>query len=176
MLRFKEYLTESRQEIQNQLVSAGKSSGLQSHTNPARIFNPKGMTNGDFVDLINTFLMLVRYPSEIDMDRRKRHAPHIRVLMSMIKNGIDTRESTYKCISNVHKYMLAQAEKMSDSGETLEDAMPELKDRARKMAEDRIHGAFPNPEDDDIDADLLEEMITNIAKDRLKDLIRILNE
>ena len=127
----------------------------------------------DFVDLINTFLMLVRYPSEIDMDRRKRHAPHIRVLMSMIKNGIDTRESTYKCISNVHKYMLAQAEKMSDSGETLEDAMPELKDRARKMAEDRIHGAFPNPEDDDIDADLLEEMITNIAKDRLKDLIRI---
>ena len=52
MLRFKEYLTESRQEIQNQLVSAGKSSGLQSHSNPARIFNPKGMTNGDFVDLI----------------------------------------------------------------------------------------------------------------------------
>ena len=30
-----------------------------------------------------------------------------------------------------------------------------------------------NPEDDDIDADLLEEMITNIAKDRLKDLITI---
>ena len=85
----------------------------------------------DFVDLINTFLMLVRYPSEIDIDRRKRHAPHIRVLMSMIKNGIDTRESTYKCISNVHKYMIAQAEKMSDSGETLEDAMPELKDSAR---------------------------------------------
>ena len=52
MLRFKEYITEGRQQVQDKLVSAGKSAGLKSHSNPARIFNTKEITNGDFVDLI----------------------------------------------------------------------------------------------------------------------------
>ena len=45
-------LLESRKEIQAQLVSAGKSAGLAKHSNVARIYNPKGMKNGDFVKLI----------------------------------------------------------------------------------------------------------------------------
>ena len=52
MLRFTEYITEGRQQVQDKLVSAGQSSGLKKHSNPARIFNTKEMTNGDFVDLI----------------------------------------------------------------------------------------------------------------------------
>ena len=69
-----------------------------------------------FGDLINTFLMLVRYPSKIDLDRRKRHAPHIRILMSAIKSGIDSRDDTKTCIKLVYKYLIAQAEKMAQSG------------------------------------------------------------
>ena len=127
-------------------------------------------SSNQFVDLINTFLMLVRYPSKIDLDRRRRHAPHIRVLMSMIKDGIDTREATYKCITLVTKYMIAQAEKMDDS-ESLEDAMPELKRRAGDIAKERIDGAFPNPDEDDIKPELLKEMIDGVATDTLKRLI-----
>ena len=58
MKSFKGYQThlqliaESRKEVQAQLVSAGKSDGLETHSNPARIYNPKGMENKDFVALI----------------------------------------------------------------------------------------------------------------------------
>jgi len=92
----------------------------------------------------------------------------------MIKNGIDSREATYTCISQVHKYLVAQAEKMDkEDGESLDDVMDELKDKARKDAEDRIEESFPMSESDaDFapDAKLREEMIASIAKDRLEKL------
>ena len=58
MKSFKGYQThlqlivEGRKEVQAQLVSAGKSAGLETHSNPARIFNPNKMENKDFIALI----------------------------------------------------------------------------------------------------------------------------
>ena len=54
---FKDYLiedilNEGRKEIQAQIISAGKAAGLEKHSNLARVYNPKGMKNGDFVKLI----------------------------------------------------------------------------------------------------------------------------
>jgi hypothetical protein len=45
-------IVEGRQDVQDQLVAAGKSAGLAAHSNPARIFNPKKMKTGDFIALI----------------------------------------------------------------------------------------------------------------------------
>ena len=45
-------IAEGRQDVQDQLVAAGKSAGLAAHSNPARIFNPKEMKTDDFVALI----------------------------------------------------------------------------------------------------------------------------
>ena len=45
-------IIEGRQDVQDQLVAAGKSAGLAAHSNPARIFNPKKMKSADFVALI----------------------------------------------------------------------------------------------------------------------------
>ena len=45
-------LYEGRKEIQAQIISAGKAAGLEKHSNLARVYNPKGMKNGDFVKLI----------------------------------------------------------------------------------------------------------------------------
>ena len=45
-------IAEGRQDVQDQLVAAGKSAGLAAHSNPARIFNPKAMKTDDFVALI----------------------------------------------------------------------------------------------------------------------------
>ena len=59
----------------------------------------------EFTDIINTLLLLVRYPSLLSDDRKKRHAPHIRFFMDELKDGINDRESTYDCITNIWIYM-----------------------------------------------------------------------
>ena len=59
----------------------------------------------EFTDIINTFLLLVRYPSLLSDDRKKRHAPHIRFFMDELKDGISSREATYDCITNIWIYM-----------------------------------------------------------------------
>ena len=45
----------------------------------------------DFTELVNTLLLLVRYPAKLDADRRKKHGKHIRVFMAELKKGIDSR-------------------------------------------------------------------------------------
>ena len=128
-----------------------------------------------FGDLINTFLMLVRYPSKIDMDRRKRHAPHIRILMSAIKSGIDSREDTKTCIKLVYKYLKAQADKMADEdGEDTESVMEGLKKSATDYATDRIDESFgmEGDPDCDIDSKMRKEMVDSLTGDRFRALKR----
>ena len=123
-----------------------------------------------FGDLINTFLMLVRYPSEIDLDRRKRHAPHIRIFMSMIKGGLDDRPSTLKCITQVFAYMMAQAKKM-DTGE--DEMKKSLEKSAKEWAEKRIAASFSDIPTDMMPSDKeMKEMKEATATDRLKRLLR----
>ena len=119
--------------------------------------------------------MLVRYPSKIDLDRRKRHAPHIRILMSAIKSGIDSRDDTKTCIKLVYKYLIAQAEKMAgDDGVDKEEMMKDLKKKAGDYAIDRIEESFGKDGDPDseITPAMRKEMIDSIASDRFKALKR----
>ena len=130
------------------------------------VMNSKDLS--DFSDLINTFLMLVRYPSKISMERRKRHAPHIRVMMNAIRNGIDNREATYTCIETVYRYLLAQAEKMAPE-EDMEQLEKDMKERAEKHGEDRYEeefGDFP------LDDDQKKDMVKALAKDMFDRLMR----
>jgi hypothetical protein len=124
----------------------------------------------EFTDMINTFLMLVRYPSEIDMDRRKRHAPHIRVFMTAIRKGIDSREATYTCIETVYRYLVAQAEKIAEkSGKSKEEVEEEMAERAKEYGEKRYadeFGDFP------LDDDQKKEMVKALAKDMFDKLMR----
>ena len=124
----------------------------------------------EFTDMINTFLMLVRYPSEIDMDRRKRHAPHIRVFMTAIRKGIDNRDATYTCIETVYRYLVAQAEKIAEkSGKSKEEIEEEISERAKEYGEKRYaeeFGDFP------LDDDQKKEMVKALAKDMFDKLMR----
>jgi len=124
----------------------------------------------DFSDMVNTFLMLVRYPSEIDMDRRKRHAPHIRVFMTAIRKGIDSRDATYTCIETVYRYLVAQAEKIAEeSGKSQEEIEEEMTERAKEYADKRYEeefGDFP------LDDDQKKEMVKALAKDMFDKLMR----
>ena len=128
-----------------------------------------------FGDLINTFLMLVRYPSKIDLDRRKRHAPHIRVLMSAIKSGIDSRDDTKTCIKLVYKYLIAQAKKMDkEDGEDTEAVMADLKKKSVDYAESRIDESFGKEDSPDYELtpEMRKEMIDSLASDHFKALKR----
>ena len=121
----------------------------------------------EFSDILNTFLMLVRYPSEIDLDRRKRHAPHIRVMMSAIRKGIDSREATYVCIETIFRYMLAIAEKMAEKDK--DKLSKDMAERAEKMADKRYTEEFGDMEG--IDDAMKKEIKEGLAKDILKRLL-----
>ena len=91
----------------------------------------------NFGEIINTFLLLVRYPSRLGIDRRKAHAFHIRAFMAELKKGIDNRENTYRCIENVYKYMLKVAEDMSD-GEVTDEDMDRIDKDASSYADETM--------------------------------------
>ena len=85
-----------------------------------------------FGDLINTLLMLVRYPSMIDADRRRRHAPHIRFFGRALSGGLENREATFTCIETLFDYLKNAFEKMHPEDEDMSDVMDKV---GRKMGE-----------------------------------------
>ena len=85
-----------------------------------------------FTDIINTLLLLVRYPANLSDDRKKQHAPHIRFFMDELKDGINDRESTYDCITNLWVYMKNVWKDLSEE-DTGED---EAHDKATEKADE----------------------------------------
>tara|TARA_R110002020_G_scaffold564_8_gene2896 strand:- start:3377 stop:5518 length:2142 start_codon:yes stop_codon:yes gene_type:complete len=93
----------------------------------------EGDKSGQYNDILNTLLALVRYPEAIDDDRRKRHAKHIRFFARALTNALDSRANSLKCIETLYKYMSQLAQKMGDKvGD--EDS----KEKIEKAIEDKI--------------------------------------
>jgi len=92
----------------------------------------------DFTELVNTLLLLVRYPAKLDADRRKKHGKHIRVFMAELKKGIDSRDSTIECIKNIYAYLMKQAEDMSDGDTPTDEMLKEIEDKSKEYADDYI--------------------------------------
>ena len=93
--------------------------------------------SSQFNDVLNTLLALVRYPESIDDDRRRRHAKHIRFFARALVDALHSRESTYKSMDTLYRYMAQLATDMAKdmpdgSKEDLENSilekMTELKD------------------------------------------------
>jgi len=85
----------------------------------------------EFTDIINTLLLLVRYPSNISDARKKAHSPHIRYFMSELKDGLNDRESTYNCITNIWMYLKNVWEDIGDDSPDEE----KMHDEATKAAD-----------------------------------------
>ena len=98
-------------------------------------FEAMGKTKDAFADLINTLLLFVRYPSLIDDDRRKRHAPHIRFFARTMSNALDSRETTVKSMETMYSYLLKAFDKMNEGSDDkrLEDAMDKADDKIEEM-------------------------------------------
>ena len=98
-------------------------------------------TSDKYSDVVNTLLMLVRYPSLISDDRKKQHAPHIRFFARALINGIDSRDNTYKAIDACYRYLLKLADKMSEgksSEDILEEATSNVDKRIAQWDDDGI--------------------------------------
>jgi len=94
-------------------------------------------------DVINTLMMLVRFPTLIDDDRKKRHAPHIRFFARALATGIDNRDNTYTCIESIYNYLKSTAEKMAkkdevDMDKVMEEVNEDYKDMKERFADSDI--------------------------------------
>ena len=82
-----------------------------------------------YIDLMNTMLAFIRYPANIDKDRKKRHAKHIQFFARALAKALDSRENVLKGIETLYIYMKKCAELMA------KDMPDDQKDKiAAKMA------------------------------------------
>tara|TARA_R110002020_G_scaffold103658_6_gene242962 strand:- start:1394 stop:3445 length:2052 start_codon:yes stop_codon:yes gene_type:complete len=128
-----------------------------------------------FGEIINTFLLLVRYPSRLGAARRKAHAFHIRAFMAELKQGIDNRENTHRCITNVFNYLVKLAEDMHD-GEITEEDLDDMTKKAGDYARETLDTWKEDLSDEAI-AEMegdgkFERMIHDIADREFKRLYR----
>jgi hypothetical protein len=100
-------------------------------------FESAGKCKDAFADLINTFMLFVRYPSLIDADRRKRHAPHIRFFARTMATALDSRDNTYVAMETIYSYLLKAFDKMNEGAgdKRLEDAMDKAESRTEELME-----------------------------------------
>ena len=128
-----------------------------------------------YTDVVNTLLMLVRYPSLIDADRKKKHAPHIRFFARALANGIDSRDNTYKAIEACYRYLVKVADKMADS-KTPEEMMKEASEATdRRMDSLDEDGADMSMEDRErVKESIFSEMLRQIERsEKSKDSISV---
>jgi len=128
----------------------------------------------NFTELVNTLLLLVRYPSKLDADRRKKHGKHIRVFMAELKNGIDNRGNTITCIKNIFEYLMKVAKDMSPDDTPTDDMLKDIDKKAEDYADDYIDN-FKSDVSDEAWAEMVADgKIESIREDITKRRARIL--
>jgi hypothetical protein len=111
-----------------------------------------------FGDVLNTLLALVRYPQAIDDERRKKHAKHIQFFVRALKNGLDSRENTLKCIEALYDYMHQLAKKQAEANKDMdEDAMMD-------RASDKLKEILTSYEESGVDAEFTEDDLERMLK------------
>ena len=77
-------------------------------------------------DVLNTLLAMVRFPSTISDERKKRHAKHIQFFARALKDALVNRESTLVAIQSIYEYMYQLAkEEASKRDDTSEEEILE---------------------------------------------------
>ena len=87
-----------------------------------------------YLDLMNTLLALIRYPENINEDRKKRHSKHIQFFARALAKALDSRENVIQSIKTLFTYMNKVADKMAEKhGDGIKsetgDKMKELRDK-----------------------------------------------
>ena len=89
-------------------------------------------------DVLNTLLAMVRFPSTISDERRKRHAKHIQFFARALKDALVDRESTLVAIQSIYEYIYQLAkEEASKREDTSEE---EILERAETRMSELLEG------------------------------------
>tara|TARA_R110000824_G_scaffold47416_4_gene135053 strand:+ start:706 stop:2850 length:2145 start_codon:yes stop_codon:yes gene_type:complete len=91
-----------------------------------------------YLDLLNTLLAFVRYPANINIDRKKRHSKHIQFFARALHGALDSRPNVLKAVETLYIYMKKVAEKMADDMDDPDygDKIAEKMDDLRKALAD----------------------------------------
>ena len=130
----------------------------------------------DFTELINTLLLLVRYPAKLDADRRKKHGKHIRVFMAELKKGIDSRDNTIQCIKNIYTYLLKQAKDMAPDDTPTDEMLKDIEAKGHEYAEDYIRDFKEDVSDTAWDEMVADGKIDKIREDIARRRTRVLRD
>jgi len=65
-----------------------------------------------YLDLMNTMLAFIRYPKNINLDRKRRHSKHIQFFGRALIGALKDRETVIKAVKTMYAYMKKVAEKM----------------------------------------------------------------
>ena len=110
-----------------------------------------GTIKGNVIaDVLNTLLAMVRFPSTISDERKKRHAKHIQFFARALKNALVDRESTLVAIQSIYEYMYQlakeEASKRDDTSE--EEILERAETRMSELLEEWGDSADGYSEDD----------------------------
>ena len=101
-------------------------------------------------DVLNTLLAMVRFPSTISDERKKRHAKHIQFFARALKDALVNRESTLVAIQSIYEYMYQlakeEASKRDDTSE--EEILERAETRMSELLEEWGDSADGYSEDD----------------------------
>ena len=101
-------------------------------------------------DVLNTLLAMVRFPSTISDERKKRHAKHIQFFARALKDALVDRESTLVAIQSIYEYMYQlakeEASKRDDTSE--EEILERAETRMSELLEEWGDSADGYSEDD----------------------------
>ena len=88
-------------------------------------------------DVLNTLLAMVRFPSTISADRRKRHAKHIQFFARALKDALVDRESTLASIQSIYEYInqLVVEEAKKQKGASEEEILERADTRMSELLE-----------------------------------------
>jgi len=102
-----------------------------------------------YLDLMNTLLALIRYPENINADRKKRHAKHIQFFARALANALDSREDVIKAIKTLYAYMNKVADKMAEKhGDSMKsEAGEKMKELRDKLGDDLTEDEWKGIED-----------------------------
>ena len=98
-----------------------------------------GTIKGNVIaDVLNTLLAMVRFPSTISDERKKRHAKHIQFFARALKDALVDRESTLVAIQSIYEYMhqLAKEEACKKEGTSEEEILERAETRMSELLEE----------------------------------------
>ena len=92
----------------------------------------------EFGEIINTLMLLVRYPSRLGETRRKNHAEHIQSFMKELGKGLESRKHTIRCIKNIYSYLIKLGKSMAPDNSITKNMLNDIDAQARASAEQFI--------------------------------------